>query len=265
MVSVFQSVGAETFDLTLTTLTGEKTRFERSVTSHSLIHRMGSLIEETTHNQRNVIVRPYARPPVFLLQLDDLSEAAVAKITPQAFLCLRTSPGNFQAWLALPEPEESFIKSLRQGVGADPAASGATRVAGSQNFKAKYAPNFPRIQSVHLASGCFADREALRALGVVAEAETTRLPERPSASKRKGKVFPDYERCLQGAPINHGGSDHDRSRADFTFCLLAIDWGLGVQETAMRLMEVSEKAQENGERYAIRTAERAEEAIRRRG
>ena len=189
----------------------------------------------------------------------------MTKMTPQAFLCLRTSPGNFQAWLALPEPEAGFLKSLRQGVEADPTASGATRVAGSQNFKAKYAPDFPRIQSVHLAPGCFADREALRVLGLVAEVETARLPERPSASKRKGKVFPDYQRCLQGAPINHAGGDHDRSRADFTFCLLAIDWGLGVRETAMRLLEVSEKAQENGERYALRTAERAEEAIRRRG
>ena len=45
------------------------------------------------------------------------------------------------------------------------------------------------------------------------------------------------------------------------FALLAIDWGWGVEETADRLMQVSSKAQENGEAYALRTACNAAAAI----
>ncbi len=57
----------------------------------------------------------------------------------------------------------------------------------------------------------------------------------------------------------------DISRADFTFCLLVIDWGWGVEETAVRLLLESSKAQENGEAYALRKARNAAAAIERRG
>ena len=39
------------------------------------------------------------------------------------------------------------------------------------------------------------------------------------------------------------------SRADFTWCMTAIDWSWSVDDTANRLLEESAKAQ-NGERYA---------------
>ena len=68
------------------------------------------------------------------------------------FLALETSPGNYQAWLALSGNEDKdFARRLRKGVGADATASGATRVAGSLNFKDKYAPNFPRV-TIHAAA-----------------------------------------------------------------------------------------------------------------
>ena len=67
------------------------------------------------------------------------------------FLVLETSPGNFQAWLALPGREDKeFARRVRRGTGADATASGATRVAGSLNFKDKYAPDFPRV-AIHAA------------------------------------------------------------------------------------------------------------------
>jgi hypothetical protein len=70
---------------------------------------------------------------------------------------------------------------------------------------------------------------------------------------------------VENAPPARSGGRHDISRADFTFCLLAIDWGWSVEETAARLMELSGKAQENGEAYALRTAQNAAAAIERRG
>jgi hypothetical protein len=64
--------------------------------------------------------------------------------------------------------------------------------------------------------------------------------------------------------IHNSGDRPDISRADFTFCLLAIDWGWSIEETAGRLLQESSKAQENGEPYALRTARNAAAAIESR-
>jgi len=47
--------------------------------------------------------------------------------------------------------------------------------------------------------------------------------------------------------------------------MTALDWGYNVDETANKLMEVSSKARENGERYAIRTVGNAAAAVERKG
>jgi hypothetical protein len=70
---------------------------------------------------------------------------------------------------------------------------------------------------------------------------------------------------VEGAPEARGGGRPDISRADFTFCLIAIKWGWSVEETAERLMQESSKAQENGEAYAMRTARNAAAAVGRGG
>ncbi len=80
----------------------------------------------------------------------------------------------------------------------------------------------------------------------------------------KPRPWPNYQRCVDNAPPAHGEDHPDISRADFTFCLLAIDWGWGVEETAARLMQESGKARENGEAYARRTAMNAAAALERR-
>lgn len=85
------------------------------------------------------------------IQLDDLKAGQLPKLAPTVFLTLETSPGNFQAWAALSGMEDKdFARRLRKGTGADATASGATRVAGSINFKDKYAPGFPRV-TIHAA------------------------------------------------------------------------------------------------------------------
>jgi len=53
-------------------------------------------------------------------------------------------------------------------------------------------------------------------------------------------------------------------RADFTWCMIAIDWGWPIDATAQRLMELSDEAREDAEGYAIRTARSAETAVARR-
>ncbi len=58
--------------------------------------------------------------------------AGLEQLKPAAFMGLETSPGNYQAWVALParQADKDFARRLRKGAGADDTASGATRVAG---------------------------------------------------------------------------------------------------------------------------------------
>jgi len=55
------------------------------------------------------------------------------------------------------------------------------------------------------------------------------------------------------------------SLADFAWCMTALDWGWNIEETAARLMEVSSKARENGDRYAALTAQNAAAAVGKAG
>jgi hypothetical protein len=47
--------------------------------------------------------------------------------------------------------------------------------------------------------------------------------------------------------------------------MTALDWGFDMPETTAKLMEVSDKAKENGPRYAALTAENAAAAVERKG
>ncbi len=109
-------------------------------------------------------------------------------------------------------------------------------------------------------------RADLEALGIVAPPEKT-APAAIRLSRRRpdARGWPSYQRCVDNAPPSRGGDRPDISRADFTFCLLAIDGGWGVEEAAARLLLESGKAQENGEAYAHRTARAAATAIERQG
>jgi hypothetical protein len=209
---------------------------------------------------------------LLLVQLDDLKPQALEPIRSEAFMILETSAGNFQAWVAVKgATDPDFARRLRKGTGADPSASGATRTAGTANFKAKYAPDFP-IVALHAAQkGHIASVVRLEALGLVSLPETLPTPSAAQESaltvpvtKRARGVWPSYQYCLDRAPMVHGGDRPDISRADFAWCMTALDWGWNVEDVANRLMEESPKAKENGQAYALLTAQNAAAAVIRR-
>jgi hypothetical protein len=265
MLSAFASVGAERFDLTFTDAAGEKVGFCGNRPLDQLRPSMPDILKEAAERRHNIIVRPRSTGAT-LIQLDDLGEDAAARLRSVSFLGLRTSPSSYQAWVAVAGADADFARRLRKGAGADPAASGATRVSGSLNFKEKYVPAFPHVETVHASPGMLVTRAELEALGVVAPPEKTSAAAIPISRRRPdARGWPSYQRCVENAPPARDGGRPDISRADFTFCLLAIDWGWGVEETAARLMQESGKARENGEAYALRTARNAAAAIERRG
>jgi hypothetical protein len=72
---------------------------------------------------------------------------------------------------------------------------------------------------------------------------------------------------LASAPPNCAGTGPDRSMADFTWCMTAIDWGWSINETARKLPEVSEKARQRvhlkDEGYPLITAQNAAVEVER--
>ena len=270
MLDIFASAGATRFDLTWTTCAGDKDAFRRDVSLSDLRNAIPGMLDGVAASQRNVIVRPYGDGVTFI-QLDDLQAPALPRAAPAVFLARETAPGNYQAWLAMQGPQdEDFIRRVKRAAGADKTASGATRLAGSWNFKDKYAPNFPRV-AIHAAEpGRIATADQLHQLGLVAAPEPmAEQPRRmaPAPSRRPGpgqRRWPRYADCLEGAPPSQSRQGQPRdSIADFTWCLIAADWGWPVEDIARQLMEESAKARENGPAYAQKTATRGAEAAQR--
>jgi hypothetical protein len=263
MLDLFASLGAHTFDLTRTDTDGHKRGFRPAQNLGALRRWMPFLLNSATQWQHNLIVPP-KEPAAALVQLDDLRGTMLERVKNAAFLILTTSPGNHQAWVAVRECGPDLARRLRHGSGADPSASGATRVAGSLNFKRQYAPDFPMVQILEANPQHTVTEGELEALGLVAAPEVPILCAGRGGPHKRAQAWPSYERCLQSAPPRHHGDRPDVSRADFTFCLLAIDWGWSIAETCARLLEKSNKAHENGEGYAWLTTQRAAAAVGRR-
>ena len=225
MLDTFASVGATHFDLTHINIEGEKRGFRPQQTLPQLKNSLPRLFPGATARQNNIIVRPHS-DIAQLIQLDDLKIDGIDKVKDVAFLTLQTSPGNHQAWVAVSglksgEETQEFARRLRKGAGADPSASGATRVAGTANYKRKYEPGFPTVKIVDAAPGRIVTREQLESLGLVSPAEPAATSVIPIRSRRKHsategeRTWPDYERCVAGAPPSKEGDGSDRSMADF--------------------------------------------------
>jgi hypothetical protein len=279
MLDTFASVGATHFDLTFTGIDGEKRGFRPSQSLAQLKNSMPKLFPGTAERQNNIIVRP-ASDKVHFVQLDDLDAAALSRVGEAAFMTLTTSPGNHQAWIAVSglngaEEAKDLSSRLKKGTGADVAASGATRVAGTTNYKRKYGPEFPTIQIGASVPGRICTKAQLEAMGLVAAAEplpsvsafTERTQQGRGNRPKAPKVWPDYARSFAGAPPDRQGTGPDRSMADFSWCMTAIDWGWSIEDTALKLPEVSEKAQERvrlrDEGYPLITAQNAAAAVER--
>ena len=101
MLDLFASVGVQFFDITHTNIDEQKRGFRRKRSLEETRTSMPYLVDSASRRQNNVIVRPYRPPAALLVQLDDLNAASIERLRPAAFLILNTSPGNFQAWVAV--------------------------------------------------------------------------------------------------------------------------------------------------------------------
>jgi hypothetical protein len=137
---------------------------------------------------------------------------------------------------------KDFARRLRKGTGADATASGATRVSGTVNYKRKYEPDFPTVTILQAFPGRIIPAAQLEALGLVSPPEKA-APAAPLRVSPGGRSWPDYQRCVQGAPMQHGENKPDVSRADFFFSMLCTQRGWSIEEVTGRLMELSRQGQ----------------------
>lgn len=260
MIDVFASLGVERFDIAHTNIDQEKRGYRRAHTLRQVKTSLPYLLDSAPRRQNNVIIRPHQPPADVLVQLDDLTPQQYERIRPAAFLLLRTSSEGRQAWVCVEGGDRDFTSRLKKGTQADLSASGSVRLAGTYNFKRAYAPHFPTVTIEQARPGHRMTKAQLESMGLVAPAppqpEARASPLRCSGPPRR-KAWPSYERCLEQAPES-GSGGKKRTSADFTFCCIAIDlFKRTPEETAARLMEVSSKARENGEDYALGQAMRA--------
>jgi hypothetical protein len=284
MLEAFASVGARVFDLSITDINGDPVEgLQRTgETLAELRRRIGRDLQAAERNRHNVIIRPRSTTAL-LVQLDDLNLEKTAKVEPHAFMTICTSPGNGQVWLAVSDgPKDSekesakaFRKRIRHGAGADKSATGATRISGSLNFKPHYAPEFPLVTLTQISRGKTITIAQLEQARLMAPAEEpapilppASVPPRiPPSGATSARYWPDYEKALRGAPLKKHGNGPDRSLADYMFCRWAAQRGWTAEEIAIKLTEVSPKAQEQARRgdegYAKVTAWNAVQAVSR--
>jgi hypothetical protein len=143
MLDAFASVGVTQFDIAHTNIDQEKRGYRRAQALRQAETSMPYLLASAPRRQNNIILRPHHPPAVVLVQLDDLKQEQLERVRAAAFLVLQTSPGKHQAWVAVEGGDREFARRLKIGTQADLTASGSVRVAGTFNYKRKYAPKFP--------------------------------------------------------------------------------------------------------------------------
>ena len=119
MLDLLASVGVQAFDITHTNRDGIKRGFpgRPKPRGERPLDAVPNPLGAATREQRR-------RPPAFapgrcsLVQLDDLKAGPLERIRAFAFVTIETSPGNYQAWIAVEEgTDPDFARRLRKGQG----------------------------------------------------------------------------------------------------------------------------------------------------
>lgn len=275
MLDTFASCGADSFVLTKTELEWKghkKVKWGKPYSLQALREKLPQILRTADIKHpvtlpeggqvlagENVIVRPTG-PSVAFVQLDDLkAQDQLDRVRPAACVMHETSPGNSQAWIAVSgaptskEEFKEFTRRVRRAVGGnDKSASHATRLAGTENWKLKYLPNPPTVKILEANPGRVMTPSQLESLGLLAPAEPAQSssvvdfhPRRAYPSQGRERNWPDYQRCLAGAPLNGEGTGPSRSHADFFWCKMAAQRHWAAEEIEHKLLEVSEKTRES--------------------
>jgi hypothetical protein len=254
-LEAFESVGASVFQAVLK---DDRTGDVAEVThdASSLRKHLGDYLARNAAGRESLIIRPRGAP---LIQVDDLDAATLARLQPFAFLTIETSPGSYQAWIALHSGDAPALADVRSRLLAGLAGTGnggsygALRFPGSLNCK----PNrlradgtAPRVRLMAASARRVTAKELEAAHLLAPPPSPAPKPSRPRASHAR-RPLPSYAECLSR-------KNGDRSRADASFLKIAELRGWPLDEACDELERVSGRAQEEKARgrkdYVRRTA-----------
>jgi hypothetical protein len=120
------------------------------------------------------------------------------------------------------------------------------------------------VKILQAAPGRVTTKAQLEVLGLVAEPDPVyEAPASPFRVSFTNRSQPDYQRCLAGAKLNHSQTGPDISGVDFFYGRLCAQRGWQPHEIAESLMQLSSKANTDGQRYAERTAKNAFDSVMR--
>lgn len=262
VIDAFASVGVERFFVIYVNMENKGVGHGKFCSVEELRRNIGRCLQKGEQYQQSLVIKPEPTRS-YVCMLDDLNADVMQKIEPAAFVVLETSPGSYHTWLAIGDGDVEFWRRTKKGTGSDSRSAFASRISGCHNFKTKYAPHFPLVKTHKVTPGLIVSKADLEALGIVAPVEEAPKQQRGGHASyaSKGRRRPlDYERWANNPNAPQKDGKRDRSRIDFTWCQTCIERGYSIEETAALLMEVSEKAAEDGMQYALLTARKAAES-----
>ena len=211
----------------------------RDVTDDDLSVNLGAWIADAERRGQSFIVRLRGDG---LIQVDDCDQESREFLEPLAFLTVETSPGSFQAWLAVDgvDLEQTrrriFLGLAQRGMEGNGGSYGSLRWPGSINFKPeRRGPGgSPIVRVMTTQSGCRVTLEELASFSLLPELPAA-APSLPVFDPRQfagPQKWPDYGKCL--------AVKRTRSEADAQFVWIALQRGFSDSEIAAKLAEVSE-------------------------
>jgi hypothetical protein len=202
-----------------------------------------------------------------LIQVDDCSLEVLGRLAPYSFVTVETSPGNYQAWLALPkgitEGERVLVRErlLRQlkDTGANGGAFNSVRLPGCLNAKEKYRDaqgHLPRVRVVDVAPSLMVAPSVLETAGLLAAPLPAKVT---SIVTYNNSRIPTSEVDYQYYLSRSGNSDKsfDRSNADICYAMAMLRLGHPRHYIISRINDLSDKAKGRRDSYAEQTVDRA--------
>jgi hypothetical protein len=278
-LDVFESVGASDFEVTHLhdpSPRKDKKREYEPVDGAAFRENLETYLEMNRTVQAggeywSMAVRPRSERVVFW-QVDEATRATCERYRAVSFLQIKTSPDNYQSWLAIgDELEKEELDAARKRLlsvvkrtGGNGGSFGALRWPGSTNHKPerKQADGTqPVVRIVHLEMGRVTTIAELEELGLLAPpVEKTGRPNFKVCANKVPTKWPSWEQELGYCRLKESG-DPDRSEADFRWCRTAFLWGWSDTDVAAELRNVSHKARNETKHYINVTVEAARAAV----
>jgi hypothetical protein len=234
--------------------------YTATVTIDWLIENIEYFAQMEIAKELALIVR-YNGPNVQVVQFDEPSKALVDMFGPYFFDKKETSPGNFQ-YTVIVKANSKGARQVREAgkrLGMDMAASGAMRIAGTNNNKLHNRQpdgSYWRTRSVESNPSAVIRLEEFEAAGLlVAQPPVVKWFQHANHSRQVN--LSAYEAII---PATRPDGTEDESSRDIKWCMSQLSSGCNETDVADGLITLRDKAAARPD-YVSRTIEKAKQYV----